>query len=73
MKTVKYLLAFFFVFLAVFMCGCSHSAKTSAEKAISKDLDLLKNLDSDTTMKYISYQELFPDSENNAELSDDIK
>ena len=73
MKTVKYLLAFFFVFLAVFMCGCSHSAKTSAEKAISRDLDLLKNLDSDTTMKYISYQELFPDSENNAELSDDIK
>ena len=73
MKTVKYLLAFFFVFLAVFMCGCSHSAKTSAEKAISTDLDLLKNLDSDTTMKYISYQELFPDSENNAELSDDIK
>ena len=73
MKTVKYLLAFFFVFLAVFMCGCSHSAKTSAEKTISKDLDLLKNLDSDTTMKYISYQELFPDSENNAELSDDIK
>lgn len=73
MKTVKYLLAFFFVFLAVFMCGCSHSAKTSAEKAISKDPDLLKNLDSDTTMKYISYQELFPDSENNAELSDDIK
>ena len=67
MKTVKYLLAFFFVFLAVFMCGCSHSAKTSAEKTISK------NLDSDTTMKYISYQELFPDSENNAELSDDIK
>lgn len=73
MKTVKYLLAFFFVFLAVFMCGCSHSAKTSAEKTISKDLDLLKNLDSDTTMKYISYQELFPASENNAELSDDIK
>ena len=73
MKTVKYLLAFFFVFLAVFMCGCSHSAKTSAEKTISKDLDLLKNLDSDTTMKYISYQELFPDSDDSTKLSADIK
>ena len=73
MKTVKYLLAFFFVFLAVSVCGCSHSAKTSAEKAIEKDLDLLKNLDSETTMKYISYQELFPDSDDNTELSDDIK
>lgn len=73
MKTVKYLLAFFFVFLAVSVCGCSHSAKTSAEKAIEKDLDLLKNLDPATTMKYISYQELFPDSDDNTELSDDIK
>ena len=73
MKTVKYLLAFFFVFLAVSVCGCSYSAKTSAEKAIKKDLDLLKNLDSETTMKYISYQELFPDSDGNTELSDDIK
>lgn len=73
MKTVKYLLAFFFVFLAVSVCGCSYSAKTSAEKAIKKDLDLMKNLDSETTMKYISYQELFPDSDDNTELSDDIK
>ena len=73
MKTVKYLLAFFFVFLAVSVCGCSYSAKTSAEKAIKKDLDLLKNLDSETTLKYISYQELFPDSDDNTELSDDIK
>lgn len=72
MKTVKYLLAFFFVFLAVSVCGCSYSAKTSAEKAIKKDLDLLKNLDSETTMKYISYQELFPDYDDNTELSDDI-
>ena len=68
MKTVKYLLAFFFVFLAVSVCGCSYSAKTSAEKAIKKDLDLLKNLDSETTMKYISYQELFPDSDDIKEV-----
>ena len=73
MKTVKYLLAFFFVFLAVSVCGCSYSAKTSAEKAIKKDLDLLKNLDSETTMQYISYQELFPDSDDSTKLSADIK
>ena len=73
MKTVKYLLAFFFVFLAVSLCSCSHSAKTSAEKAIEKDLDLLKNLDSETTMQYISYQELFPDSDDSTKLSADIK
>ena len=73
MKTVKYLLAFFFVFLAVSITGCSHLAKTSAEKAIKKDLDLLKNLDSETTMQYISYQELFPDSDDSTKLSADIK
>ena len=74
MKTVKHLLAFLMIILlSVFLCSCSQSAKAHAEKAIKKDLDLLKNLDSETTMKYISYQELFPDSDDNTELSDDIK
>ena len=74
MKTVKHLLAFLMIILlAVFLCGCSQSAKTHAEKAIKKDLDLLKNLDSETTMQYISYQELFPDSDDSTELSADIK
>ena len=74
MKTVKHLLAFLMIILlSVFLCSCSQSAKAHAEKAIKKDLDLLKNLDSETTMQYISYQELFPDSDDNTELSDDIK
>ena len=74
MKTVKHLLAFLMIILlAVFLCGCSQSAKTHAEKAIKKDLDLLKNLDSETTMQYISYQELFPDSDDSTKLSADIK
>ena len=74
MKTVKHLLAFLMIILlAFFLCGCSQSAKTHAEKAIKKDLDLLKNLDSETTMQYISYQELFPDSDDSTELSADIK
>ena len=37
------------------------------------ELDLLKNLDGDTAMKYISYKELFPDATDNTELSDKIK
>lgn len=74
MKTVKYLLAFLMIILlSVFLCSCSQSAKAHAEKAIKKDLDLLKNLDSETTMQYISYQELFPDSDDSTKLSADIK
>lgn len=74
MKTVKHLLAFLMtILLSVFLCSCSQSAKAHAEKAIKKDLDLLKNLDSETTMQYISYQELFPDSDDSTKLSADIK
>ena len=74
MKTVKHLLAFLMIILlSVFLCSCSQSAKAHAEKAIKKDLDLLKNPDSETTMQYISYQELFPDSDDSTKLSADIK
>ena len=74
MKTVKHLLAFLMIILlSVFLCSCSQSAIAHAEKAIKKDLDLLKNLDSETTMQYISYQELFPDSDDSTKLSADIK
>lgn len=74
MKTVKHLLAFLMIILlSVFLCSCSQSAKAHAEKAIKKDLDLLKNLDSETTMQYLSYQELFPDSDDSTKLSADIK
>lgn len=74
MKTVKHLLAsLMIILLSVFLCSCSQSAKAHAEKAIKKDLDLLKNLDSETTMQYISYQELFPDSDDSTKLSADIK
>ena len=74
MKTVKHLLAFLMIILlSVFLCSCSQSAKAQAEKAIKKDLDPLKHLDSETTMQYISYQELFPDSDDSTKLSADIK
>lgn len=72
MKIAKRLLPLL-VILAVFIIGCSSVSKTDIEKAITNELDLLKNLDSETTLKYISYQELFPDSTENADLSDEVK
>lgn len=35
-------------------------------------MDRLKDLDSKTTQKYISYKEMFPDATENTELSDEI-
>ena len=72
MKIVKCLLPFLLVILAVWFIGCSHSDKAEVKEVITKELDLLKNLDSDTTQKYVSYQELFPDADQTAELSDEV-
>lgn len=54
-------------------CGCGNVKKTEVEKVIISELDLLKNLDSDTTQKYISYQELFPDTEDEETNSSQIE
>lgn len=40
---------------------------------ITNELDLLKNLDSDTTQKYVSYKELFPDATKEIKLSNEVK
>ena len=75
MKTVKYLLAFLLVALAsaaLVLSGSSQPEKKLVEKAITNDLDLLKNLDSETTLDYISYRELFPDAADNTELSNEV-
>lgn len=77
MKIVKRLLPLLLVILGVFgigfTIGCTHSDKTDVEKAITNELDLLKNLDSETTLKYISYKELFPGATENTELSNEVK
>lgn len=73
MKIVKRILPLFLVILTVFCCSCSHVDKTDVEEVITSELDLLKNLDSETTMKYISYKELFPDATENTRLSDEVK
>lgn len=73
MKIAKRLLPFLLVILAAFFFGCSHKDKKEVEAVIKNELDLLKNLDADTTNKYISYKELFPDATENTNQSDEIK
>ena len=60
MKSVKCLLPLLFL-VAVLFCGCTSREEKKIEEVIKRELDLLKNLDSDTTQKYLSYQELFED------------
>ncbi len=73
MKISKRLLPLLLVILSVFIIGCAHVDKTDVEEAIISELDLLKNLDSETAQKYISYRELFPGSTEETELSEEVK
>ena len=75
MKIAKGLMPFLlFILMSVtFLTGCSHVDKTDVEAVITNELNLLKNLDSDTTQKYVSYKELFPDTTQEIELSKEVK
>ncbi len=75
MKIAKGLMPFLlFIFMSVtLLTGCSHVDKTDVEAVITNELDLLKNLDSATTQKYVSYKELFPDTTQEIELSKEVK
>ena len=77
MKIIKRLLPIFaivLIFLAAFIAGSfSHRDQSDAREVIRSELDRLKDLDSKTTQKYISYKEMFPDATENTELSDEIK
>lgn len=73
MKLAKRLLPLLVFILALTGLGCSHLDKTHVEKAITNELDLLKELDSKTAQKYISYKELFPDATEETELSSEIQ
>ena len=54
MKIAKGLMPFLLIILAVIcLTGCSHVDKTDVQAVITNELDLLKNLDSDTTQKYV--------------------
>ena len=74
MKVAKNLIILFvFILAVVCLGGCSHLDKTDVKAVISNELNLLKDLDSDTTQKYVSYKELFPDAENETSLSKEVK
>ena len=75
MKIAKGLMPFLlFILMSVaFLAGCSHVDKTDVEAVITNELNLLKNLDSDTTQKYVSYKELFPDTTQEIKLSKEVK
>ena len=74
MKMAKAWIPFLLLILAVTVCiGCSHVDKTDVEGVITNELNLLKNLDSDTVHKYVAYEELFPDVKGKAELSDEVE
>ena len=75
MKIEKGLMPFLlFILMSVtFLTGCSHVDKTDVEAVITNELNLLKNLDSDTTQKYVTYKELFPDTTQEIELSKEVK
>ena len=74
MKIAKGLIPFLLLIFAVSMViGCSHTDKTDVKGVITNELDLLKNLDSDTAQKYISHTELFPDATEKTELSKEVE
>ena len=73
MRTVKYLLPLFLLLGTLLLCGCSGKEEKKVEEVVKRELDLLKNLDSDTTEKYISYQELFSGGEEDVAKSSDIE
>lgn len=74
MKIAKNLIAFLvFILAVVCLDGCSHIDKTDVKAVISNELNLLKNLDSDTTQKYVFYKELFPDATKETGLSKEVK
>ena len=73
MKIAKDMLSLLLIILAVTcLTGCSHVDKTDVQAVITNELDLLKNLDSDTTLKYVSYKEIFPDATKETELSNEV-
>lgn len=76
MKSVKrlmILLPILAFLLPVLVTGCTWEDKSEVKGIIKSELDLLKNLDSETTQKYISYQALFPGAIESIELSDEIE
>ena len=74
MKMAKAVISFLLVVLAAFaVMGCSHADKTEVKEFVTNELNLLKNLDTDTVQKYVSYNELFPDVPEETRLSAEVE
>jgi hypothetical protein len=69
MKIVKRFIPLLIVFIifAILGASCSGKDKSKIEELIKNELNLLKNLDSDTVQKYVSYTELFPDASQDSD------
>lgn len=76
MKFVKYLLSTFVLLLLLLVIptttGCTFYHQSDIREVIKSEFDQLKELNTKTTQKYISYKELFPDATENTQLSDEI-
>jgi len=59
----------FFLFAVSVSSGCFRKNESDVKSVVRNELDQLKNLDSETTQKYIPYTELFPDATENTFLS----
>ena len=73
MKSAKYLLPLLLLFCTLLLCGCTSKEEKKIDEVVKRELDLLKNLDSATTQKYISYQELFPEETEDTTDTSDIE
>ena len=71
MKLVKFLLPLLLL-CAILFCGCTGKEEKKIGDVVKRELDLLKHLDSDTTEKYISYQEIFPGDVEDAARSSEV-
>lgn len=73
MKSVRFLLPLLLLLCTFSLCGCASKEEIKIEDAVKQELDQLKDLDSITTQKYISYQELFPGDTEDIAISSDIE
>ena len=62
----------FFLFAVSVSSGCFRKNESDVKSVVRNELDQLKNLNSETTQKYIPYTELFPDATENTDLTDEI-
>lgn len=72
MQIVKHMLPVMLAF-TLLLAGCSSPEEKAIKEVITNELDLLKDLDSGAFEEYISYEELFSQSGEDAALSSEMK